>query len=69
MVGNARQKLDHEGNALRIEKKLTQKRQYAQNNTKDEKSKKKDPENQPTVKYEDSRNIIGFEKSLKQGVS
>jgi hypothetical protein len=26
VAGNARQKLDHEGNALRIEKKLTQKR-------------------------------------------
>lgn len=46
VAGNARQKLDHDGNAIRIEKKLTQKRQYAQNpTTKDEKSKKKDIEN------------------------
>ena len=45
-AGNARQKLDHEGNSIRIEKKLTQKRQYAQNpTTKDEKSKKKDLDN------------------------
>lgn len=45
-AGNARQKLDHDGNSIRIEKKLTQKRQYAQNpTTKDEKSKKKDIEN------------------------
>ena len=30
-IGNARQKMDQDGNSLKIEKKLTQKRQYAEN--------------------------------------
>lgn len=83
-LGNARQKVDLEGNSLKIEKKLTQKRQYVESPNGNfqmfqSKKKLKDKSEQLLneslkepqgnhIKYEDSRNVVGFEKSLKSGV-
>lgn len=82
-IGHARQKVDQEGNSLKIEKKLIQKKQYAEGssapfNIFQSKKKLKDKSQQllnesigkgpQVIKYEDSRNVIGFEKSLKSGI-
>jgi len=48
-IGNARQKLDAAGNSLRIEKRGRPKKKAVDS---------------PTY-YEDSRSVVGFEKTLK----
>lgn len=66
-LGNARQKLDDEGNSLKIQKNLIQKRQVAPmiQSTIKEHGEMKQKEFTTGIKYEGSRDIVGVEKSLK----
>jgi hypothetical protein len=61
-IGNARQKLDLNGNSLKIEKKFEKKHSEHASNLESKTKMSKKGEN---IKYEDSRNVIGIEKSLK----